>query len=240
MIKTAIVTGSAGGIGQAIVINLREAGWRVVGLDLATTAACDQSIKVDLSDEVDRNRAFAEISDPQTVAAVIHVAAIQDHGGVGDLSASDWNRAFQVNVVALDHVVGAHRESLSANAGSVVAVSSVHAISTTPGVISYTASKGALESWVRSAALEFGSSITVNAVRPGAIDSAKLQEGFSRWGDLAKEKLRNLMDRTPVGRLGKPDEVAEICNFLVSENARFITGSCITIDGGALARLGTE
>ena len=116
MIKTAIVTGSAGGIGQAIVINLREAGWRVVGLDLATTAACDQSIKVDLSDEVDRNRAFAEISDPQTVAAVIHVAAIQDHGGVGEFSAADWNEHFKSMlwhlIMLLAHIVNHFPQTL--------------------------------------------------------------------------------------------------------------------------------
>jgi|688.fasta_scaffold65955_2 NAD(P)-dependent dehydrogenase (short-subunit alcohol dehydrogenase family) len=240
MIKTAIVTGSAGGIGQAIVKNLQKNGWRVVGLDLVPTDSCDQSITVDLANEEDRNKASAQIHEPESIAAVIHVAAIQDHGGVGELSASAWDRALQVNVVALDHIVGTFRGPLKANSGSVVAVSSVHSVSTTPGIVSYTATKGALESWVRSAALEFGASITVNAVRPGAIDSAKLQQGFSRWGDLAKEKLRNLMDRTPVGRLGNVEEVAGICSFLVSENARFITGSCITIDGGALARLGTE
>jgi NAD(P)-dependent dehydrogenase (short-subunit alcohol dehydrogenase family) len=238
--KTAVVTGSAGAIGQAIVFKLRESGWRVVGLDLVPTDSCDQSITVDLANEDERKKAISEILDPNSIAAVIHVAAIQDHGGAGSLSALDWNRALQVNVVALDHIVGATREALASNSGSVVAVSSVHSVNTTPGIISYSATKGALESWVRSAALEFGSEITVNAVRPGAVDSSKLQEGFARWGDLAQEKIRNLVTRTPVGRLGKPDEIAELCDFLVGGNARFITGSCIAIDGGALARLGTE
>jgi NAD(P)-dependent dehydrogenase (short-subunit alcohol dehydrogenase family) len=238
--KTAIVTGSAGGIGQAIVKTLQKNGWKVVGLDLAVSDSCDQSITVDLANEEDRNKASAQIHEPESIAAVIHVAAIQEHGGVGNLSATDWDRALQVNVVALDHLVGAFRKELSENSGSVVAVSSVHSVGTTPGIIAYTATKGALESWVRSAALEFGADITVNAVRPGAVDSVKLQEGFARWGDLAQEKLRNLVTRTPVGRLGKPDEIAELCAFLVGGNARFITGSCITVDGGALARLGSE
>lgn len=238
--KTAVVTGSAGGIGQAIVFKLRESGWRVVGLDLAPTDSCDQSITVDLANEDERKKAISEILEPNSIAAVIHVAAIQDHGGAGSLSALDWNRALQVNVVALDHIVGATREALVSNSGSVVAVSSVHSVNTTPGIISYSATKGALESWVRSAALEFGSEITVNALRPGAVDSSKLQEGFARWGDLAQEKIRNLVTRTPVGRLGKPDEIAELCNFLVGGNARFITGSCIAIDGGATAKLATE
>lgn len=238
--KTAVVTGSAGGIGQAIVFKLRESGWRVVGLDLVPTDSCDQSITVDLANEDERKKAISEILEPNSIAAVIHVAAIQDHGGAGSLSALDWNRALQVNVVALDHIVGATREALVSNSGSVVAVSSVHSVNTTPGIISYSATKGALESWVRSAALEFGSEITVNAVRPGAVDSSKLQEGFARWGDLAQEKIRNLVTRTPVGRLGKPDEIAELCNFLVGGNARFITGSCIAIDGGATAKLANE
>lgn len=238
--KTAIVTGSAGGIGQAVVSNLRSSGWRVVGLDVSPTSNCDQSIVVDLVDESARSAALSEIAEPNTIAAVIHIAAVQDHGGVGQLTATDWNRALQVNVVALDHIVGLTRSTLASNSGSVVAISSVHAVNTTPGIVAYSSTKGALESWVRSAALELGSSITVNAVRPGAVDSSKLQEGFARWGDLAKDKIRNLIDRTPAGRLGKPDEIAQLCGFLVSDNARFITGATFTADGGATAKLATE
>lgn len=238
--KTAIVTGSAGGIGQAIVGNLQASGWRVVGMDVSPTPNCDQALVVDLVDESARAVAISQITEPDTIGAVIHVAAVQDHAGVGELSATDWNRAIQVNVVALDHIVGLTRIALESNSGSVVAVSSVHAVNTTPGVIAYSSTKGALESWVRSAALELGSAITVNTVRPGAIDSSKLQEGFARWGDLAKDKIRNLVDRTPAGRLGRPEEIAKLCEFLVSENARFITGATFTADGGATAKLATE
>ena len=238
--KTAIVTGSAGGIGQAVVQSLRTDGWRVVGFDVVPTPDCDQSIVVDLADQSARVAALTQIESVESVGAVIHVAAVQDHGGVGELDATAWNRAIQVNVAALDHIVGFTHASLAANAGSVVAVSSVHAVNTTPGIVAYSATKGALEAWVRSAALELGPAITVNSVRPGAIDSSKLQEGFARWGDLAKDKLRNLVDRTPIGRLGHTDEVAAMCTFLVGDKARFITGSTFTIDGGATAKLATE
>jgi NAD(P)-dependent dehydrogenase (short-subunit alcohol dehydrogenase family) len=235
-----VVTGSAGGIGQSIVHVLKQNGWTVVGIDLTSTPGADDSLIVDLSNPIDRETKLKQLKSNSDVAAVVHVAAIQDHGGVGELDPITWDKAMQTNVIALDHIAGLTKNALIANTGSVIAISSVHAATTTPGIISYSASKGALEAWVRSASLELAPRVTVNAIRPGAVNSAKLQEGFARWGDKAAGLIENLIDRTPSKRLGQSDEVASLCEFLLSDKARFITGSVFTIDGGATAKLATE
>ncbi len=98
-----------------------------------------------------------------------------------------------------------------------------------------------MEGWVRAAALDLGPDIRVNAIAPGAVDTAKLREGFARWGDdVAAERLAELQSRTPLARIGLPEEIADIVTFFSSESAGFITGTTLVVDGGALARLGSE
>ena len=121
-----------------------------------------------------------------------------------------------------------------------VVVSSVHARATTGGLTAYATSKAALEGWVRSAALDLGPEIRVNAVAPGAIDTAKLSEGFARWGESAEERKAVLRERTALRRIGEPADVAAAVSFLIGDDARFITGSVLVVDGGATARLGSE
>jgi NAD(P)-dependent dehydrogenase (short-subunit alcohol dehydrogenase family) len=122
-----------------------------------------------------------------------------------------------------------------------VVISSVHARATTTGINAYATTKAALEGWVRSAALDLGPDIRVNAVAPGAIDTAKLREGFARWGEAsAEERKEVLRQRTALRRIGHPRDVAGAVSFLVSDEASFITGSVLVVDGGATARLGSE
>jgi NAD(P)-dependent dehydrogenase (short-subunit alcohol dehydrogenase family) len=148
--------------------------------------------------------------------------------------------ALRVNVIAVDALVTGTRKSLATNDGSVVVISSVHARATTGGLTAYATSKAALEGWVRSAALDLGPEIRVNAVAPGAIDTTKLREGFARWGESAEERKAILRERTALRRIGDPADVAAAVSFLIGDDARFITGAVLVVDGGATARLGSE
>jgi 2-keto-3-deoxy-L-fuconate dehydrogenase len=173
--------------------------------------------------------------------AIVHNAAAQPIAGAGETSLDDWVEALRVNVIAVDALVAGTRESLAASDGSVVVISSAHARATTGGVTAYATTKAALEGWVRSAALDLGPGIRVNAVAPGAIDTAKLREGFARWGEeSAEERKVILRQRTALRRIGDPSEVAGAVSFLIGDDARFVTGAVLVVDGGATARLGSE
>ena len=230
----AIVTGTSSGIGAAIARTLRATGLDVVGI--SRSAADETTLQVDLADLAALRTALEPIVAERRVRTVVHSAALQVLGAAGTVSTADWLASLQVNVVAMDVIVGLATPGLRAARGSVVAVSSVHGTATSNAIAVYASTKGAMEAWVRAAALDLGPEITVNAVAPGATDTPML------WAHLdpAGPEAARLVERTPVQRVADPQEVADLVAFLVSDKARFITGSVLRIDGGALARLGTE
>ena len=238
--KAALVTGAAGGIGAAICERLRTDGFLVVALDRLPAPAADVSVEVDLADLEALAEVGRRLCDEHPVGAVVHNAAVQHLGAVGELSPELWLETFRVNVVAADILVGAARARLESARGSVVVVGSVHGRATTPGITAYATTKAGLEGWVRAAALDLAPGIRVNAVVPGAIDTPKLREGFARWGADAETRMAVLEERTPLARVGDPGEVASAVSFLVSDQASFITGASLALDGGATVRLASE
>ena len=240
MTRAIIVTGAAGGIGAAICQRVRSEGYIAIGIDRDLCSEADVDVRIDLRESerlIDLGR---ELARDYELTAVIHNAAVQPLAGAGQTALSEWIDALRVNVIAVDALVSGTRENLATNDGSVVVVSSVHARATTGGLTAYATSKAALEGWVRSAALDLGPEIRVNAVAPGAIDTAKLREGFARWGESAEERKAVLRERTALRRIGEPADVAAAVSFLIGDDARFITGAVLVVDGGATARLGSE
>lgn len=235
-----VVTGAAGGIGAALCERMRNDGYATIGIDRNVAPAADVYLRVDLGDSeqlVDLGRQLA--SDYQ-LKAVVHNGAVQPIAAAGDTPFEVWTNALRVNVIAVDALMSGTRENLAANDGSIVAISSVHGRATTGGITAYATTKAALEGWVRSAAMDLGPSIRVNAIAPGAIDTAKLREGFARWGETAEERKALLRERTALRRIGEPSDVAGAVSFLIGDDARFITGTVLVVDGGATARLGSE
>lgn len=240
MTQAVIVTGAAGGIGGALCRRMRRDGYIAIGLDRNAVSEADVGLRIDLRDSELVVEVGRELARDYELKAVVHNAAVQPLGVAGRISLNDWVDALRINLIAIDALVTGTRESLSASGGSVVAVSSVHARATSGGVTAYATTKAALEGWVRSAAIDLGPAVRVNAVAPGAIDTAKLREGFARWGASAEERKAILRERTALGRVGEPDEIAGAVAFLVGDDARFITGTVLVVDGGATARLGSE
>ncbi len=241
MTRAVVVTGAAGGIGSALCRRLRSDGYLTIGMDRAPSVEADVDLQVDLRDTKRVAAMAGELARDFDLSAVVHNAAVQPLAGAGETPVADWWDTFRVNVVAVDAMVSGTRDALVANDGSVVVVGSVHARATTGGITAYATSKAAIEGWVRSAALDLGPDIRVNAVAPGAIDTAKLREGFARWGrESAEVRKEVLRQRTALGRIGNPDDVAGAVSFLIGKDARFVTGAVLVVDGGATARLGSE
>lgn len=241
MKQAIVITGSAGGIGEAVCLRSRRDGFYVIGIDRLASEHADVELIVDLQDAEHLVSVAGDLDSKYEIKALVHNAAVQPLAGAGETTVAAWRESLAVNVIAVDALVSGIRFNLAANNGSVVVISSVHARATTTGIAAYATSKAALHGWVRAAALDLGPQVRVNAIEPGAIDTPKLREGFGRWGEeSAERRLAVLRDRTPLGRIGEPSDVAAAVAFLVGDDSRFITGSVLTVDGGATARLGSE
>lgn len=241
MTRAVIITGAAGGIGTALCERMRNDGYITIGIDRVPAPAADIELEFDLCETEPLAKLGHQLARDYELKAVVHNAAVQPIAGVGETSLAAWSETWRVNIIAADVLVSTTHKSLAANEGSVVVVGSVHGRATTGGVIAYATTKAALEGWVRSAALDLGPDIRVNAVAPGAIDTAKLHEGFARWGaESAEERKAILRQRTALRRIGEPSDVAGAVSFLIGDDARFITGAVLVVDGGATARLGSE
>jgi NAD(P)-dependent dehydrogenase (short-subunit alcohol dehydrogenase family) len=235
-----IVTGAAGGIGAALCERMRKDGYIAIGIDRNEARGADIHLQVDLGKSEQLVDVARELARDYELKAVVHNGAVQPIGGAGETPWNEWANALRVNVIAVDALTSGTRENLAANDGSVVVISSVHGRATTGGITAYATTKAALEGWVRSAAMDLAPEIRVNGVCPGAIDTAKLREGFARWGESAEERKEILRQRTALRRIGEPSEVAGAVSFLMGDDARFITGTVLVVDGGATARLGSE
>lgn len=241
MTRAVIITGAAGGIGTALCGRMRKDGYITIGIDRVPAPAADISLQFDLRESEPLSEVGHQLARDYELKAVVHNAAVQPIAGAGETSLAEWSETWRVNVIAVDVLVSTTRNRLVANEGSVVVVGSVHGRATTGGITAYATTKAALEGWVRSAALDLGPDIRVNAVAPGAIDTAKLREGFARWGaESAEERKAILRRRTALRRIGEPSDVAGAVSFLIGDDARFITGAVLVVDGGATARLGSE
>ena len=240
MKRAVIVTGAAGGIGAALCERMRKDGYLTIGIDRNQAPAADTHLEVDLRKSEELVELGRQLAADYELKAVVHNGAVQPIAEAGQTSLDEWVEALRVNVIAIDALISGARENLAANDGSVVVISSVHGRATTGGITAYATTKAALEGWVRSAAMDLAPEIRVNAVCPGAIDTAKLREGFARWGESAEERKAILRQRTALHRIGEPSEVAGAVSFLIGEDARFITGTVLVVDGGATARLGSE
>ncbi len=240
--RAVIVTGAAGGIGAALTKRFQKDGYVTIGIDQKKCATdVDLAVQLDMSQTADLRSLSNSLSLEYEIKAIVHNAAVQPLAGAGRTSDAEWTNALLVNVVAVDALVSGAHKSLAANDGSVVVIGSVHGRATTGGITAYATTKAALEGWVRSAALDLGPTVRVNAIAPGAIDTAKLREGFARWSESeAEDRKAVLRQRTALGRIGEPYEVAAAASFLVGDDARFITGTTLLVDGGASARLGSE
>jgi len=233
--RAAIVTGTASGIGEAVARHLGALGVRVAGIDLAPSPGAAMSCRADLRDAAALAAAVKEAASAHGDATIlVHCAGVCPPGSLLDSDDATYLDTYDVNVVSIVRLLRLCAPGMTRQGGgSVVLTSSINARFATPTLAAYAASKAAVESLVRTAALELApSQIRINAIAPASIDTPMLRSSFDREADPAAARERNI-GRHPLGRLGTAEDVAALAAFLVGNESQWITGTVIPVDGGA-------
>ena len=233
--KTAIVTAAGSGIGRASAEGFARAGARVIAADidavaLKSLAGCESHV-LDVRD----SQAIAEFA--QRVGAVnvlFNCAGMVPGGTVLSVELEQWRAAFDLNVHAMFHMIRAFLPGMiAARGGSIINMSSVAgSITGVPDRCAYGTTKAAVIGLTKSVAADFvAQGIRCNAICPGTVDTPSLQSRLHAYGDYAKTRAE-FEARQPIGRLGKPEEIAALALHLASDESGFTTGQIHVIDGG--------
>ncbi len=236
--KVALVTGASRGIGSAIATVLAEAGARVIGTATSEKGAAE--IAARLAPMKGRG-VVLNVDDQAAIDAVIESASrefgrldilVNNAGITRDtlllrMKDEDWDAVIQTNLSAVFRTSRAVlRGMLKAKAGRIVNITSVVGSTGNPGQVNYAAAKAGVAGMTRALAREVGSrGITVNCVAPGFIDTDMTRE-------LSSEQIAALTSQIPLARLGQPDDIAKAVLFLVSDDAAYITGTTLHVNGG--------
>ncbi len=248
--KRTIITGGGSGIGNAIARRFSREGANVLIADLNRPAfdsySGDYFYKTDVSDE----KNVTEMVDYATglmggVDIVVNNAASFTFGAVSDLDKHEWMKAISVNVIGAANVCKATLDHLKdSENSSVINIASLSSFIAQPNSLPYNSSKGALAQLTKCMAMDFGEyGIRVNCICPGDINTNNwYQRGIERQENIDPSDregfLREASANSLLNRVGEPKEVANLALFLASDEASFVTGASIVIDGGATVSLG--
>ncbi|PRD43736.1 oxidoreductase [Phyllobacterium phragmitis] len=241
--KTAIVTGASKGIGAGIARELAAEGARVVvnyassrkGADdvvAAITEAGGQAIAVQASvaNGEDVKRLFAEtLSAFGRLDILVNNAAVYGQTALDAITVEEFRRQFDTNVLGVIQTIQEAARHFGPSGGSIVNIGSIDSVRAVPGMAVYSATKGALDCLTRAFAAELGSrGIRVNTLAPGGTHT----EGIESVGFIGSPFEKDMIEKTPLGRLGQPQDIAKAAAFLASDDAAWITGDRLVASGG--------
>lgn len=237
--QVAIVTGAGSGIGAAIARRFAQGGARVVVADLdedkakavaATLGGGAMAQRCDVATEADVEACVeAALARFGRIDAIVNNAGMMTFKQLGEWSAADWMKVLQVDLIGAALFTREAFRHMGPDGGALVNIASVHAERTTASCAPYSAAKAALLSLTRTASIEGRDRhIRANAILPGAIDTPML------WDN---PNLKSGAETVSPADVGKPEDIAAAAAFLASDEARFITGAALAVDGGRLARL---
>jgi NAD(P)-dependent dehydrogenase (short-subunit alcohol dehydrogenase family) len=242
--RTAIVTGAARGIGRACAERLAAEGARVIVADIAELNGKETAhqlgarfVRCDVGDARDVANLVATAKQAGDIDVLVNNAGIIHAADFLDLKEADFDRVLRVNLKGpflLGQAVGKQmvaQVKAGKKPGAIVNMASINAVVAIPNQVPYSVSKGGLAQLTRVMALALAPhGIRVNAIGPGSI-MTELLAGIAT----DKEAKRRLLSRTPLGRIGTPAEVAAVAAFLASDDASYMTGEIVFVDGGRLA-----
>lgn len=233
--KRALVTGAGQGIGRASAEAFRDAGAHVLATDISLDALAGlDGCEVERLDVTDAAAVVALADDPGGFDVLFNCAGFVHSGTILECEEKDWAFSFDLNVTAMYRTIRALLPGMVARGGgSIVNMASVaSSILGVPNRFAYGASKAAVIGLTKAVAADFVSQgIRCNAICPGTVHSPSLEGRLAATGDFDKA-MAEFTARQPMGRIGKPDEIAALALYLASDASGFTTGQCHVIDGG--------
>lgn len=236
--QVAIVTGGGRGIGRAIVDRLLRDGATVVACG---RGACPIDLPMDVvwvtgdvSRAQDARRIVASAAEHGDVAVLVNNAGMQIEKTVPETTDAEWDRLVGVNCRGVFNMCRAVIPLMAEGGGDIVNLGSISGMVADPSMAIYNASKGFVHSLTRSIAVDHGPKVRCNAVSPGWIMTGMAESGFALASDPERARADSIA-RHPARRFGKPEDVANVVAWLISSESAFVTGHCITIDGGLTA-----
>jgi 3-oxoacyl-[acyl-carrier protein] reductase len=230
--KTALVTGGSKGIGRAIALELGHAGASVVvgyrsGRDEAEAVASEVGGRAVQADVSDADAAKALVDEAGELDVLVNNAGVTRDGLIARMPDEDWRAVLETNLYGTFYTCrAAARGMMRRRAGAIVNLSSIVGVHGNPGQTNYGASKAGLIGFTKSLARELGSrGVRANVVAPGYVTTQLTDV-------LPEDAKQAMLASTPLGRLGSPEDVARAVRFLVSDDASFITGEVLLVDGG--------
>jgi NAD(P)-dependent dehydrogenase (short-subunit alcohol dehydrogenase family) len=235
--RKALVTGGASGIGESTCRALAGAGASVIVADvdrpradaLAAELPGATVLTLDITDQAAVNEAFAAIPK---LDILVNSAGVGLVGGIEETELPDFERIFRVNVTGTFLVIQAAMPKLLDSKGCIVNIGSVAGLIGVKRRFAYCATKGAVVAMTRQLAVDYAGRLRVNCICPGTVETPFVEAYLEKFHKHEKEKVRaELHARQPVGRMGRPDEIAHMALYLCAAEAEFVTGSVVTAAG---------